>query len=30
VADPPQILAIFVIGFAFIRRRNRSDEHHAG
>ncbi len=30
VANPPQTLAIFIIGFAFIRRRRRSDEHCAG
>ena len=29
MADPPQTLAIFVIGFAFIRRRRRSSEHCA-
>jgi len=29
VANPPQTLLIFVIGFAFIRRRKRSDEHCA-
>ena len=29
VADPPQTLAIFVIGFAFIRRRKRSAEYCA-
>ena len=26
VANTPQTLAIFVIGFAFLRRRKRSDE----
>jgi hypothetical protein len=30
VADPRQTLAIFVIGFAFIRRRRRSDGYCAG
>ena len=28
--DPPQTLAIFIIGFAFMRRRRRSDEHRCG
>ncbi len=29
MADPPQTLAIFIIGFAFIRRRKRADEQCA-
>ena len=30
VANPPQALAIFIIGFAFMRRRRRSNEIAAG